>query len=105
MAGAVMRSLKLILTKQPTTNTTKAANMKTELLATNHPTVLRRLVRELNNQEAGFFTNGHRYNRARLSGGQLQIRLTSFDDWEAAGFEQFFCDSYSRQIVASRQPK
>ena len=76
-----------------------------KLLEPNHPTVLRRLVRELNSQQAGFYTNGHRYNRARLHKGQLQVRMTCMDRWESMGFENYFSDGMGKQICASRHPK
>ena len=75
---------------------------KYNLLPYDSLTVLRRMVRELNSQENGFYTNGHRYKRARLSKGQLQVRATSFDKWQVMGFEQYFSDAYGNKIVCSR---
>ena len=75
-----------------------------KLFETNHPTVLRRLVKELNNQQAGFFTNGLRFNRAQLNHGQLECRVWC-NGWEVMGFEQFFSDVNGKQICASRTKK
>lgn len=75
--------------------------IKSELIETSSLTYQRRLVRVLNSQEAGFYTNGHRYIRARLSKGQLQVKIP-YSRWESMGYEQFFSDGYGRQLVASR---
>lgn len=74
---------------------------KWEILPKDHPLVLRRLVRELNGQLNSFFTNGHRYCRARLHKGQLQV--CGFDGrWESMGFRQYFTNSAGEEICASR---
>ena len=72
------------------------------LLPTNHPTVLRRLVRELNSQVDGFYTSGHRYHRARLRAGELQVKAHG-QPWRMTGYENYFTDAYARHLCASRQ--
>src|ERR1017187_9668579 len=49
-----------------TTNMSTIIPKKWELLPVNHPTLLRRLVRELNSSVSGIYASGHRYSRARL---------------------------------------
>ena len=75
---------------------------KWELLPANHPTVLRRIVRELNRNFNGFYTNGHRFSRARIHKGQIQVRASRWEPWETMGFEQFFSDGNGNHICASR---
>ena len=75
---------------------------KWELLPVNHPTLLRRLVRELNSSVSGIYASGHRYSRARLHDGQIQVRASRFDPWEVMGFDQFFSDGNGNHICGSR---
>lgn len=74
---------------------------KYQLLPSNHPTVMRRLVNELNYRDNGFYVTGSRYNQARFSKGQLQVRLGD-QEWVTIGFEQFIDDGYGNRICASR---
>jgi len=75
---------------------------KWELLPANHPTVLRRLVRELNSSQSGIYAEGRRYSRARLKDGQIQVRASSFAPWEAMSIETFFSDGNGNHICGSR---
>lgn len=76
-----------------------------KLLPSNHPTYLRRLVRELNAQGDGFYYRGSRCNRARLSKGDLQIRQLSISSWVSVVLspEPVFVDAHGRSITASRR--
>jgi len=69
------------------------------LLDTNSPLYLKRLVRELNSQEHGFYcSEGVRYHRARLYKGDLQAK----GSYPWARVSKPFSDAYGREIVASR---
>lgn len=74
---------------------------KWEILPLDHPTVLRRLVKELNHRDAGFYgPNGARFNQARLHAGRLQVRFGSFD-WTDCPADSLY-DHASQPITASR---
>lgn len=79
--------------------------MKTEskwdILPANHPTVIRRLVKELNYRSAGFYFNGERYNQARFSKGNLEVRMGR-GPWIVAGFESVFGDGNGGTVCACR---
>ena len=60
-----------------TTTATLPANWpkKFAKLPVDHPTVLRRWVRELSHRPAGFYWHGQRFNQARVKAGRLQVRM------------------------------
>lgn len=78
---------------------------KWELLPANHPTVMRRLSRELNANgwQAGraFYYKGDKYNRAMISHGTLYVRMCS-DSWIPADVEGHFDDGNGNAIQGSR---
>jgi len=74
---------------------------KWDILPSDHPTVIRRLVKELNHRPAGFYFNGGRFNQARFHKGRLEIRM-GHDHWTVAGFESVFGDGNGGTICASR---
>jgi len=74
------------------------------LVQTDSPTYQRRLVRELNSQENGFYTpTGRRCNLAKFTQGRVAVREIGgkwfFPDYDAPAN---FCDAYGRGIYASR---
>jgi hypothetical protein len=74
---------------------------KWQLLPETHPTVLRRLVRELNNHSVnGFYFNGERYNRARFSKGHVVVSFCGEND--ATLLDYVISDPYGNTITASR---
>jgi hypothetical protein len=81
-------------------------NMK-ELLTTDSPKYLKRLVRELNGQVNGFYASFPcfriRCNRARLENGVLKVRSPSSDPMWFEPLNLDFVDCYSNDIVASRK--
>lgn len=81
--------------------TPQIGQSKWDILPTNHPTVIRRLVKELNYREAGFYFNGHRFNQARFRKGNLEVRMGA-GHWTVAGFESVFGDGSGGVICASR---
>lgn len=74
---------------------------KWDILPSNHPTVIRRLCRELNHRSAGFYFNGARYNQARFHKGNLELRM-GHGRWTVAGFESVFGDGQGGTINPSR---
>jgi hypothetical protein len=56
-----------------TTMTTITIPAKWQLLAADHPTVIRRLCRELNHRPNGFYCGGERCTRARVQKGKFQL--------------------------------
>jgi len=85
------------------------------LLAYDSPLYLKRLARELNQQEHGFYFNGIRGTVARVSQGNLQLweagpsaRNPSpiFGQWQDVQLpsdgKHSFVDAYGREIVARR---
>lgn len=80
--------------------------MTTPLFPLNHPTYLRRLVRELNGQLNGFYYGGTRYSRVRLvSGKMLQARQVTGtgEVWDRINTLSPITDAYGRDIVVSRR--
>ncbi len=83
---------------------------KWDILPKDHPTVLRRLVRELNGNINGFYLAGRRYHRARLHEGKVQIRgfLAPYDSpcWidveHTEQIDAYFTDYNGQHICASR---
>jgi len=78
-----------------------SARRKQGILPLNHPTVIRRLCRELNHRDAGFYFNGQRFNQARFRKGNLEVRMGS-GQWTAAGFYSSFGDGNGGYIEVSR---
>ncbi len=84
--------------------------MKT-LIALDSPIYLRRMARELNALEDGFYYDGQRFNRARYSGGWLSISRPheDGDPNHTAGTgvkncaHAVFSDAYGRTVSASRK--
>lgn len=76
---------------------------KWDILPQDHPLVIKRLVRELNHREAGFYFGGDRFNQARYSKGRLQVRQF-YGPWIEAGRESngVFEDGNGGTICASR---
>lgn len=79
----------------------RALTGKWEILAKDHPTVVRRLCRELNHRPAGFYVNGERYNQARVMHGQLYTRMGG-DPWIPQSPCNVFDDGSGGTIEASR---
>ncbi len=74
---------------------------KWQILPENHPTVLRRLVRELNNNSHnGFYFNGERYNHARFSNGRVVVSFCGEN--QATLLDYVISDPYGNVITASR---
>jgi hypothetical protein len=74
---------------------------KFELLPANHPTVIRRLVKELNYRPAGFYVTGSRYNQARFKKGNLEVRMGR-DKWVIISSDEYIGDGSGGRIMASR---
>lgn len=78
------------------------------LLDLDSPLYLKRLVRELNSQQDGFYASiaCHRVrcNRARYKKGEIIVHSFKCKPTWFAPTSRVFTDCYARQIVASRTP-
>jgi hypothetical protein len=75
----------------------------TSLIETTSPLYVKRLARELNGLEHGFYaSNGLRFSQARVRNGSLELRMPVEGNWIASP-DMSFCDTYGRSIVASRR--
>lgn len=82
-----------------------AISAKWQLLPATHPTVVRRLARELNRagwmRGRAFYIHGSKWNCARVRKGQLEIGMCQ-EDWVAVSPESHFDDGNGNAIVAHR---
>lgn len=74
---------------------------KWQMLPATHPTVLRRLAKELNHRSNGFYSHGERWTQAKFSKGRLMVLAGFEGKWtDATGWT--FDDGYGNEITASR---
>jgi hypothetical protein len=82
-------------------------NAPARLIPLDSPLYLKRMSKELNEQEAGFYVNGIRFHRARTSkgGSILAAKRHENHGWfDITHAVESIFDAYGQSICASRQP-
>lgn len=73
--------------------------MKHEMLPTDHPIVIGRLLHELKTSSAGFYACGPRYDQARFRNGKIEARIAGETRWVIINYDQAFIDGDGKQIL------